>query len=147
MNKTKKMLLTAAIFLILSPLGSFIISSCVFIPIIGIIAALTAAFSIALLIERLRRSFFFEINKSLFLLCAYVPGVIASFIVCIVFAIIPRAPEDLNGWGALARGVLGILMFFSQLALAIIGLILTLSAPKDYEKYDNDDTFNYDKRE
>lgn len=133
--------------MILSPLGSLIISSCVLIPIIGIIAALIAAFGVALLIERLRRSFFFDINRSLFVLYSYVPGVIASFIVCIVFVSMPRASEDLNGWGALARGFLGILMFLSQLALAVIGLILMLSAPKDYKIYDNDDTFNDNKRE
>lgn len=130
MSKPQKMLLATAIFLAASPLESAIILVGLSVRVIGIGISTITAFLIAQFIERLRRTRFFDINAALFDLCAYAPGLIASFVLCLVLINMPKSPQDNNGWGALALSAIGIFIFLSQLALTIMGSLLTLDAPK-----------------
>ncbi len=129
-EQNEKMLLMSVIFLATSPLESALILVWMATSWWGMIFSLAAAFLIARFIEYLRMKRFSDINAAVFILCAYAPGIIASFIFCSILLNMPKSPEDLNGWGALARGVIGIIVFISQLVLTIMGLIITLNAPK-----------------
>lgn len=146
------MLKTVLFFLAVSPFESLAILIWLPIPFIGIVLSIIAAIIIALPIEGKRKDEFPDINRFLFILCAYVPGLAASFILCLVCGNMEVTNTN-GGYGALVFGVIGLFAFISQLALTIIGTIIALKAPKPEWQIPSDpnianiDTFFNDNKE
>lgn len=124
------MLKTVLFFLAVAPFESLVILVWLPIPFIGIVLSIIATILIALPIEGKRKDEFPDLNRFLFILCAYIPGLIASLILCLICLNMPQSPKDIGGYGVLVFGVIGLFAFLSQLALTIIGTIVTLCAPK-----------------
>ncbi len=121
---------TALFFLAVAPFESLVILIWLPIPFIGIVLSIIAAILIALPIEGKRKDEFPDLNRFIFFLSAYIPGLIASLILCLICLNMPRSTKDIGGYGALVFGVIGFLAFLSQLLLTIIEMIVALRAPK-----------------
>lgn len=89
MNKTGKLLMLALNCLIVSPIVSVIISVGLVIPFVGIVLSIMAAIRIARFIEGNRKENFPDLNRFIFILCVYGPGLAASVILWVVGLILP----------------------------------------------------------
>lgn len=128
MNKAKDALILALIGLIIAPLNTILLGVAISVPVIGIILCVVVVIAIAHLIDRQRKEHYPEMNVALFTVCVYLPGLIAGIIFCMVMFTRQRSPGDINGWGALAGGVLGILVLLSQAAMSVAGIVYALKA-------------------
>lgn len=148
----KEIVKTSINLFLLTPLESLIISVGFLVPFIWIVYSVIVAIFIARAIEGKRRSEFPDLNRFLFILFAYVPGLAASFILCLVCGNM-KDTETNGGYGALGFRVIGLFAFLSQLALTIIGTIIALKAPKPEWQIPSDpnianiDTFFNDNKE
>ncbi len=131
MNKAKDALILAVIGLIIAPFETLFITTVIFIPIAGIVLGVLAVILVARFIERQRKEHYPEMNVALFTACMYLPGLIAGIIFCMVMFTRERSPGDINGWGALAGGVLGILVLLSQAAMTVAGIVYALKSAAD----------------
>ncbi len=131
MNKAKDALLLALKGLIIAPFETLLITTVIFIPFIGTILCIAAVIAAARFIERQRREYYLDMNVALFTVCVYLPGLIAGIIFCMVMFMRDRSPGDINGWGALAGGVLGILVLLSQAAMTVAGIVYALKSAAD----------------
>lgn len=131
MNKTKDALLLALIGLIIAPFNTLLIGTAIVVPIIGIALCVLAVIAVSRFIERQRREHYPEMNVALFTVCVYLPGLIAGIIFCMVMFTRQRSTDDINGWGALAGGVLGIIVLLSQFATSVAGLVFALKSAAD----------------
>lgn len=125
----KELVKTSINLFLLTPLGILIISVGFLVPFIGIVYSVIVAIFIARAIEGKRISEFPDLNRFLFILCAYGSGLAASFILCLVCGNMEVTNTN-GGYGALVFWVIGLFAFLTQLALTIIGTIIALKAPK-----------------
>ena len=128
MNKTKEAILLAVKGLLFAPLESVFITAGIFIPFVGFVLCIAAVIATARFIEKVRREFYLEMNVTLFTSCVYIPGLIAAIIFCVLMFTLPRADNDINGYGALAGGILGGLALVSQISLSIAGWIYAMKS-------------------
>ncbi len=128
MNKAKEAILLAVKGLLFAPLESVFVVTGLFIPFVGTILCIAAVIGVARFIEKVRREFYLEMNVALFTSCVYVPGLIAAIVFFILMFTLPRADNDINGYGALARGILGGLALISQISLSIAGWIYAMKS-------------------
>ncbi len=134
MNKTKEAILLAVKGLLFAPLESVFVVTGIFIPFVGIILCIAAVIGVARFIDKVRKEFYPEMDAALFTACAYIPGLVAAVVFFILMFTLPRADNDINGYGALARGILGGLALISQISLSIAGWIYDMKS-RDYSDF------------
>ncbi len=134
MNKTKEAILLAVKGLLFAPLESVFVVTGIFIPFVGIILFIAAVIGVARFIEKVRKEFYPEMDVALFTACTYIPGLIAAVVFFILMFTLPRADSDINGYGALAGGILGGLALISQILLSIAGWIYAMKS-RDYTDF------------
>lgn len=94
---------------------------------VGFYIEIAALSGIAFAVEHIRKRLFSGIHIAIFNLCAYLPGLAAAIIICVVTLNLPKSPEDTTGWGALARGVLALAAAAAQGAFTLAGIAVALN--------------------
>jgi len=125
MNKTKEAILLAVKGLLISPIESIFITVAFLIPIAGFVLGILAIIKAARFFEGLQKEYYLEMNVALFTTCAYLLGLIAAVVFFILMFTLP------NGYGNLARGILGGLALASQISLSITGLVYAMKSQND----------------
>lgn len=128
MNIKKEAILLAVKGLLLAPLESVFITAALLIPIAGTVLWILAVIKVARFFEGLRIEYYLEMNAALFTACAYLPGLIASVVFCILMFTLPLADNDINGWGGIGRVFFGLAALISQISLSVAGWIYALKS-------------------
>lgn len=128
MSKTKKLILLSVGSVLTVPVTAAFGMLTLGFAWAGAFVGIAALIGIAFAVEHMRKRVFFDTHICVFNLCAYLPGLAASIIICAVMLNLPRSPNDTEGWGALARGIIALTVAAAQGALTMAGIAVALNA-------------------
>lgn len=128
MSKTKKLILLSVGSVLSVPVTTAFGIMTLYIGLVGVFVGIAALIGIAFAVEYIRKRLFSGIRIANFILCGYLPGLAAAIIICVVMLNLPRSPNDIEGWGALASGILALSAAATQTVLALTDTIAALNA-------------------
>lgn len=127
-SKIKKLILLFVASVLSVPVTAAFGIMTLYIGLVGFFVGIAMLIGIAFTVEYMRKRLFSGIRIAHFILCGYLPGFAVSIIFCVLMLNLPRSSNDIEGWGALARGVLAFSAAATQSVLALIGTLVALNS-------------------